>query len=283
MAPGKEDDPSASSEQALIVRAQCDPQAFGELYERYVDQIYAYLYYRTSSTWEAQDLTERVFLRAMEHLPKYSFRGAPFSAWLYRIAHNLVANWHRDARRRKIVSLEDALERSSSHDPEEDAVRAEEYATVREAVRRLSQERQNLLVLKMVNELSNREIAQILDKTEGAVKALFHRTMVALEEEILAITGEGAMGANRSNNGAHPERKERHVTSRVRDAIKARLLESWGAASDRPQFVSANLLRSLGGAAAVGVVGAALLLWRLRAGQQRRSGAAAGISGLLAG
>ena len=87
----------------LVARAKADAEAFGALYERYVKKIYNYVYYRTGDPHEAEDLTARVFQRAMVSLDRYTSRGLPFSAWLYRIAHNLVANWHRDRGRRKIV------------------------------------------------------------------------------------------------------------------------------------------------------------------------------------
>jgi hypothetical protein len=85
--------------------AQADPEAFGALYERYVKKIYSYLYYRTGNTHDAEDLTERVFQKAMMNLHRYTSRGLPFSAWLYRIAHNLLANWHRDRGRRQTIAF----------------------------------------------------------------------------------------------------------------------------------------------------------------------------------
>ncbi|PJF26771.1 MAG: hypothetical protein CUN53_06590, partial [Phototrophicales bacterium] len=81
-----------------------DREAFGELYERYIEKIYNYVYYRTGNHHDAEDLSERVFTRAMNHIENYTERGVPFQAWLYRIAHNLVANWHRDRARRTIIS-----------------------------------------------------------------------------------------------------------------------------------------------------------------------------------
>src|SRR5690349_3970444 len=81
--------------------------AFGELYERYLAKIYNYVYYRTGNHHDAEDLTARVFFRAMGHIDSYTDRGVPFQAWLYRIAHNLVANWHRDRGRRKIIPLDE--------------------------------------------------------------------------------------------------------------------------------------------------------------------------------
>ena len=92
---------------ALIERAKTDKDAFGQLYELYYTRIYNYVYYRTGNVEDAEDLTARIFERAMQHIGRYQNQGVPFSAWLYRIAHNLVANWHRDNSRRKIISIED--------------------------------------------------------------------------------------------------------------------------------------------------------------------------------
>ena len=89
---------SPPSDQTLVARAKSDPQAFGELYERYVGKIYNYIYYRVSDSTEAEDLTARTFYQALAKLDSYEERGLPFSAWLYRIAHNLVANWRRTER-----------------------------------------------------------------------------------------------------------------------------------------------------------------------------------------
>ena len=87
----------------LVELAKDDKEAFGEIYERYMPKIYNYIYYRTSNQHDAEDLTAKVFFRAMSHIGNYVDKGVPFQAWLYRIAHNLVANWHRDQGRRKLL------------------------------------------------------------------------------------------------------------------------------------------------------------------------------------
>ena len=87
--------------------AKEDKAAFGELYERYLPKIYSYVYYRTGNVHDAEDLTAKVFFRALSHISNYVEKGVPFQAWLYRIAHNLVANWHRDQGRRKIIALDE--------------------------------------------------------------------------------------------------------------------------------------------------------------------------------
>lgn len=169
----------------LIRRAAIDPGAFGELYERHVKRIYNYIYYRTGNHHDAEDLTERVFHRAMQHIARYQDRGVPFSAWLYRIAHNLVVNWHRDRKRRRILPL-DALIVSTlkSEAPEHLTEQREEQAMLLKAIRRLPQERQQLLVLKFADRLSNAEIGRVMGRSEGAVKSLYHRTLIALRDEI---------------------------------------------------------------------------------------------------
>jgi RNA polymerase sigma-70 factor (ECF subfamily) len=165
-----------------------DREAFGELYERYIEKIYNYVYYRTGNHHDAEDLSERVFTRAMHHIENYTERGVPFQAWLYRIAHNLVANWHRDRARRKIISLDEFIAVSLKADsPDAEAEENEEKARLLTAVRRLPQERQQLLILKFVEHLSNAEIGAIMNRTEGAVKSLYHRTLLALRDEL----GEG--------------------------------------------------------------------------------------------
>lgn len=176
---------AAMDEAELIVRAARDPQAFGELYERYVDRIYNYIFHRVGNVQEAEDLTARTFLRALQHIGQYKDHGAPFSAWLYRIAHNLVANWYRDTSRRKEVALDDLyVSHRRSEDPYREVIRKEELETVREVVRQFSPDRQMVLILKHSEHLSNAEIAQILGKTEGAIKSLYHRTLLALREEL---------------------------------------------------------------------------------------------------
>lgn len=172
-------------EAELIQRAKVDKEAFGELYERYQKRIYNYVYYRTGNSSDAEDLTARIFMRAMKHIPNYQDQGVPFSAWLYRIAHNLVANWHRDQNRRQIISVDDILHwHDSDEDPERDLQLMEDREALMAAIQRLPAERQELLVFKFVDRLSNREIGAIMDRSEGAVKSLYHRTLLSLREDL---------------------------------------------------------------------------------------------------
>jgi len=172
------------SDSALIARAKKDPDAFGILYERYVGRIYNYFYYRTGDHQDAEDLTARTFHRALRHISRYVDRGAPFSAYLYRIAHNIVANWHRDNSRRQIISLDELIVGTLRREgPASLTEKLEEQNLLLQAVRRLPPERQQLLILKFVEQMRNAEIAEVMGRTEGAIKSLYHRTLVALREE----------------------------------------------------------------------------------------------------
>ena len=169
----------------LVRRAASDSEAFGELYERHVRRIYNYIYYRTGNHHDAEDLTARVFQRALGHVADFQDKGVPFSAWLYRIAHNLVANWHRDESRRPTVPLDEhAASRVRGEHPEAEALAGEEQSMLLEVVRQLPEDRQQLLILKFVERLSNAEVGEIMGRTEGAIKSLYHRTLSSLREEI---------------------------------------------------------------------------------------------------
>ncbi len=172
-------------DQTLVELAGEDKAAFGELYERYLTKMYNYVYYRTGNQQDAEDLTAKVFQRAMAHIGAYVDRGLPFQAWLYRIAHNLVANWHRDQSRRKIIALDDYVAHTlQSEAPDSKTEAQEEQKQLMEAVIRLPADRQQLLLLKFIEQLSNAEIGVIMDRTEGAVKSLYHRTLLALREDL---------------------------------------------------------------------------------------------------
>ena len=175
-----------SEEQQILVRAsQGDLEAFGELYEKYVERIFNYIYYRTGDVHDAEDLTARVFYRALNHIHNYTDRGLPFSAWLYRIAHNLIANWHRDRSRHQEIPLSEAPTLYYKGEPPEMALmQSQDREAVLKLIRRLPAERQHLLVLKFVEHMSNAEVGKIMGRSEGAVKSLYHRTLLVLRDDL---------------------------------------------------------------------------------------------------
>lgn len=174
------------SENEVVTKAASgDKEAFSILYERYVNRIFNYIYYRTGNPHEAEDLTSRVFHRALHHIAGYDNRGIPFSAWLYRIAHNLVANWHRDNSRRKEVPLEDyAQQPQRAPAPETSVVNNQDLEDLLKIIRRLPDDRQQLLILKFVEGMSNAEVAIIMQRSEGAIKSLYHRTLMTLRDDL---------------------------------------------------------------------------------------------------
>lgn len=179
-------------ERELVERAKQDPEAFGLLYERYVAQIYRYLYYRTGNPQDAEDLTARTFYRALEHLPRYQERGVPFMAWLYRIAHNIAVNWQRDRRRRPVVALDRVVTHTTGDDPQEILEETEERERLMQAFQALAPERQELLILKFVEGMSNAQIGTIMGRSEGAIKSLYYRTLLELKKHLEGTANGGA-------------------------------------------------------------------------------------------
>jgi len=176
-----------NDEKALIDAAKADPAAFDKLYEQYVERIFNYIYYRTGNVKDAEDLTGRVFFKALDNIQGYKHMGLPFSAWLYRIAHNLVANYHRDRAKKKEISLEILPSKELHHrgiQPEARASRNQEVDELLAMIHDLAPNRQELLILKFVDQLSNKEIGKIMRKSEGAIKSLYHRTLIELRDKM---------------------------------------------------------------------------------------------------
>jgi RNA polymerase sigma-70 factor (ECF subfamily) len=177
--------PESEEQETLLQASQGDLEAFGVLYEKYVERIFNYIYYRTGNVHDAEDLTARVFYRALHHIHTFTDRGVPFSAWLYRIAHNLVANWHRDRSRHQEIPLSDVPTIHYKGElPEVALMQNQEQESLLRLIRHLPSERQHLLILKFVEHMSNAEIGETMGRSEGAVKSLYHRTLLALRDEM---------------------------------------------------------------------------------------------------
>lgn len=172
-------------ESVLIERARREPEAFGELYRRYVDRIYRYHYRHTGNRADAEDLTSRTFFQALRAIGRYRPQEGTFQAWLFRIAHNLMANFYRDRSRHPSVALDGApplpTAEASLHERVEAAELSQQLLVV---LAQLPEERKTLILLKFVEQLSNAEIAVVLGKTEGAIKALYNRTLVSLRRAL---------------------------------------------------------------------------------------------------
>jgi RNA polymerase sigma-70 factor (ECF subfamily) len=168
------------AERLLIEAAQRDRAAFAPLYERYVDQIFAYAHTLTRNRELAEDVTAATFAKAIEDLPRFEWRGVPYSAWLYRVASNLVA---RQARRPAWVDL-DTHQPVDGESPELIVEQREREAAVRAAVAVLPDDQRHAVLLRFGGDLRNREIAEIMGRSEGAVKLLTFRAMTALRKQL---------------------------------------------------------------------------------------------------
>ena len=164
----------------MIEAAQRDRAAFAPLYERYVDQIFAYVLTLTRSRELAEDLTAATFARAIEDLPRFQWRGVPYSAWLYRVAANLVK---RNARRPAWVDL-DEHQPVDLDSPEQVVEQRAREAEVREAVATLPRDQRQAVLLRFGGQLHNREVAAIMGRSEGAVKLLTFRALTTLRNRL---------------------------------------------------------------------------------------------------
>lgn len=178
------DDGEEDDESALVQAAQLDPLSFGELHSRYEARVWRYLRARTENEEDAADLTQQVFLQALDALPKYKERGLPFAAWLFRIARNAAADYHR--RRRIHLSwdlLPEALHPAAEGNPEGEALGRERALRLRSLLVALGPDKRELLALHFVAGLTMREIAPVVGKSEAAVQKALYRTLQALKEQ----------------------------------------------------------------------------------------------------
>jgi RNA polymerase sigma-70 factor, ECF subfamily len=174
----------------LIRAAQADRKAFGTLYDRYVERVYAYLRARVSDPEEARDLTQHVFLRALDALPRYRGDGAAFAAWLFRIARNASTNNH--SRRRPTIPLEMVSERRqplAASGPELAAMQNEAAGELRVLLADLPKAKQELLALRFAGGLSAGQIAMVIGKSEAATRKQLTRTLQLLHERYVQKTG----------------------------------------------------------------------------------------------
>ena len=158
-----------------------DRNALEELYVLHFDRIYAYLQASVGNRHDAEDLTEQTFLKMLESIDRFVWRRAPFSAWLFRIAHNLAMDHFRAGRRYQLDDDPQESVRESEPSAEERALHSIGDARLLELVDGLSRDQRQVLTLKFGFDFSNANVAVILGKTEGAVKALQHRALAALE------------------------------------------------------------------------------------------------------
>jgi len=170
----------SNDEARLIQRAKKgDSAAFAEIYELCQPPIYRYIYYRVSDVSTAEDLTADVFVRLVEKIDRFTYRGRPLLAWLYTIARNLITDHHRRVGQATMLPLDEQLV-ADSDDLEQAAERGLAQRRLAAALPHLTKDQQQVIILKFIEGLDNAEVAQMLDKPVGAVKSLQHRALAAL-------------------------------------------------------------------------------------------------------
>jgi RNA polymerase sigma-70 factor (ECF subfamily) len=176
------------NEKELVEKAKKDPQAFSKIYDFYYPQIFGYVLKRVVDVEVARDITSETFFKCLKNIEKFKWRGTSFSSWLYKIASNEIVNFFRKGKY-KPVSFEKISEPSSLSNPSQEIIEAEEkmkkeeeFLELHQKIKKLPQIYQEVIVLKFFEKKKTKEIAEILGKSEGAVKSLVHRAIERLRK-----------------------------------------------------------------------------------------------------
>jgi len=183
-------DISKQEERELIKRAkECDSSAFARLYECYYQDIYSYVYFRLPDASQAEDLTSEVFIRVLESIDSFTFRGLPFSSWLFRIARNMMVDYFRSHQEPVDLPLEEGVlpAESGPGDVLETELTQQQLAR---ALSSLTEDQQEVIILRFVDGLSPTDVAQVLGKSEGAIKSLQHRALGSLNRFLEDVSSE---------------------------------------------------------------------------------------------
>ncbi|MGI6588776.1 MAG: RNA polymerase sigma factor [Peptococcia bacterium] len=182
----KSNQTAAVDEQKLLQRIKVDKQAFLVVYDQHFSQIYNYIFYRTFNQADAEELTSQTFLAALENIDRYEYRNIPILVWLYKIAANEVVDFYR--RKRATLECEwketDSL-RDSESSPETVYLHKSEKEQLSSYLQTLAPRQQEALILRYRHDLSYKEISEIMEKTEGAIKQLLHRGLKNLRERMV--------------------------------------------------------------------------------------------------
>lgn len=171
-------------ERSLVRRAQQqDKEAFAELYEAYFDKIYRYIVLKIGDRTEAEDMTQQVFLKALKSLPSYKWKDVPFSAWLYRIAHNqMVDHFRKSSRQQSCELTEEIIPDDPDDNPQHQTELKVDIQNLVKAARQLTKAQQEVIALRFSSDLPVAEVARLMGRSEGAIKALQHSAVVALRK-----------------------------------------------------------------------------------------------------
>ena len=174
------------NEESLVRRAQQhDQAALTQIYEENFDKIYRYIVLKIGEKTEAEDMTQQVFLSAFKSISSFKWKGTPFSAWLYRIAHNQIVDYLRKKSRRPTVPLDESLTAGNSNPAQAVELKLDNERLVL-AARQLTGAQQEVISLRFAGELPIAQVARIMGKSEGAIKALQHSAIVSLRKILAA-------------------------------------------------------------------------------------------------
>jgi len=207
----KRDAVELENERKLVLQAKSDPEAFGRLYEQNYDSILNYALKRTCNVQVAQDVTAETFLKALKNIDRFKWQNVPFSAWLYRIATNEIAAWHRKGSY-KPFSLDElrneGFEPIAGDDVEQEMIAAQEeieksleFLAVRKKIDLLPLKYQEVIALRFFAGKQLAEIGQILDKPEGTIKSLLHRGLEKLKKAMLKREEDATFELKRQYKG----------------------------------------------------------------------------------
>ena len=175
-----------AEERRLVEAAQRDTARFGDVYEHYFEIVYAYVARRMRNRTEAEDITAEVFRKALQSLPRFKWTGAPFAAWLFRIASNIIADRaKRAAREGNLPGDQDVPDSRAPQPQQADLEQSERSAGVSRLVGELAEDQRRVLVMRFAEERSIREIAQTLERSEGAIKQLQFRALQNLRAKLI--------------------------------------------------------------------------------------------------
>ena len=174
-------------EQNLVLLAQQhDEEAFAELYEKYFDKIYRYISLKIGNRVEAEDMTQQVFINALNSISSFKWRGLPFSAWLFRIAHNQVVDYLRKKTRQPVSPLNESIT-ASNDNPQKITEQKISIEQLMIATKDLTAAQQEVIALRFAGELPISQVARIMGKSEGAIKALQHSAIVSLRKTLNVV------------------------------------------------------------------------------------------------
>jgi RNA polymerase sigma-70 factor (ECF subfamily) len=172
-------------EESLIRRAQQrDQVALTQIYEENFDKIYRYIVLKIGDRTEAEDMTQQVFLNALQSISSYRFKGLPVSSWLYRIAHNQIVDHLRKKSKRGDVPLDESLPVAANDDPRTETELKMEIEEVAIAAKNLTPAQREVISLRFTGDMSISEVAKIMGRSEGAIKALQHSAILALRKAL---------------------------------------------------------------------------------------------------